>query len=99
MSKERIRVEIVRYRDKEGQPTCALNFQSWDVCKFLGTRKFGQEGVCMLCPDAVLLRRLGTGCDTLIPLAFTESKAERVRACVAWRDERWRIDMEKGGRG
>ena len=74
MSDELVHIEVMRYRDAEGNPTCAAGFNDGRVCRFYGTRKLGAVEVCML-QSADLLRRLdlpdllrsGGGSGSLIP--------------------------------
>lgn len=39
-------LNIKTYTDPIGRPTCAINFQTGEVCQFMMTKKFGQECVC-----------------------------------------------------
>lgn len=56
---------IKRFRDKEGNPTCARNFQTGEVCQFFTTTRFGSIEMCGYLNDAehideVLERRNGS---------------------------------------
>jgi hypothetical protein len=39
-------INIERFRTPEGFPTCARDFESGQVCKFLTSQKFGFVDVC-----------------------------------------------------
>ena len=41
-------IEIKAYETSQGKPTCALNFNTGQFCKFLGTTKMGFSDICML---------------------------------------------------
>lgn len=56
-NKEIFNFEIIRYRDKEDNPTCARNFYTQDVCVFYRTQRFGTEEVCCLTDNALKRRR------------------------------------------
>lgn len=43
---ETILLEIPRFRDADGNPTCAADFRLGQVCPFFGTQKFGQHETC-----------------------------------------------------
>jgi len=47
MTTETTTIEVVRYRDPEGRPTCALSFNTEEVCKFFRTQKFGTVDTCL----------------------------------------------------
>ncbi len=72
-------LEVTRYRDKEGNPTCAIDFGSGKVCIFYGTQKFGCSETCWFADRyrrwSPLQRRKG-GAGTLIPIAN----------CPLWKD-------------
>ena len=71
-SEEPASLQIVRYRDADGNPTCAIDFQTGRVCAFYGTQQFGQRETCWFAEksgrkwDAVQRRNGGLG--TLIPI-------------------------------
>jgi hypothetical protein len=46
--KEEVTITVTRYFTPEGKATCACNFDTGEVCRFLGARNFGFEDVCML---------------------------------------------------
>lgn len=46
MTEEYFSLVIKRYRDNDGNPTCAMSFDTGAVCVFLGTAKFGLCDVC-----------------------------------------------------
>jgi hypothetical protein len=41
-------IQVKRYRTPDGAPTCCRNWQSGELCQFLGSRRFGAMPVCML---------------------------------------------------
>jgi hypothetical protein len=75
-------VPLVRYRDHEGNPTCATDFPDGRVCIFYATQKFGCAETCWFAEKngsrwrALERRRAGYG--TLIPLS----------TCPLWPDSR-----------
>ena len=54
---ERIQLTFERYRDKDGNPTCANNFATKDFCQFHGTKKFGTVELCLFRSEQTLERR------------------------------------------
>ncbi len=42
-----IHLPVIRYRDKAGNPTCAADFQTGDVCKFYRTQRLGIGETCV----------------------------------------------------
>ena len=79
--KEEIAIKIIRYRDKNNLPTCAINFQTGETCQFLGTAKFGSIEKCILTYRDLFRRNKGMG--TLIPDP----------ACPLWRDDNGRKNL------
>ena len=79
-------IPVVRYRDAQGQPTCAIDFPGGKVCEFYRTQRFGFNETCLFAEGAAgarytatMQRRTGKdrdGTGTLIPLA----------TCPVWRD-------------
>jgi len=72
-TEEPVRVTLVRYRDAEGNPTCAVDFQSGRVCMFYATQRLGCHETCWFADKdarfwATLQRRNG-GKGTLVPLS------------------------------
>jgi hypothetical protein len=70
-------IQVRRYRDAKGNPTCAVNFPAGKVCIFYMTQRFGCNETCFFANDAgkrreELKRRDGKG--MLIPL----------RQCPVW---------------
>ena len=63
---------IVRYRDEEGNPTCACDFQNGRVCIFYGTQKFGCSETCWFADKDgrrwIPMQRRKGGEGTLVPL-------------------------------
>ena len=41
-----IHLPVIRYRDQAGQPTCAADFETGDVCKFYRTQRMGCGETC-----------------------------------------------------
>ena len=44
-------IKIVKYRDADGLPTCAANFNAGAVCKFYTTQRYGQHETCLMAGD------------------------------------------------
>jgi len=62
-------LEIPLYYTPEGQPTCAVDFQNGEVCKFYRYGSYGFKDVCSW-TNEVLKRRHVEGhgnCGNLIP--------------------------------
>jgi hypothetical protein len=68
MRKEIFILKIERYRDKDGMPCCALDFETHDVCQFWASRKMGQLEFCAYAGKR-LYRRGEDRLGTLIPCA------------------------------
>lgn len=72
---ERYELPVIRFRDKDDNPTCAANFSTGEVCMFYGTQRMGSNETCWFeisCGHGkfgrpLLRRKQGKG--TLIPLA------------------------------
>ena len=45
---EHATISVQRFRSPDGLPTCCLDHQAGDHCRFLGARNFGTVDVCML---------------------------------------------------
>lgn len=43
---EKRMIAVTAYRTPGGEPTCATNFDTGEVCQFLTTRQFGLVEVC-----------------------------------------------------
>ena len=68
-TKEHCLLDITRYRDPEGNPTCAGHFQTGEVCTFYCTAVFGTQETCVFSKaHETLGRRLDTKTGSLIPL-------------------------------
>ena len=71
--KEKVNLIFDRYRDVDGNPTCAINFVSGETCEFYRSQRFGTSDACLFAPAGYnglgeLLDRRGTdGLGTLIP--------------------------------
>jgi hypothetical protein len=50
MPAERHIIEIIRYKTPEGEPTCAFDWPTGEVCVFLQTYKFGLAKTCFFIP-------------------------------------------------
>jgi hypothetical protein len=46
IQEERICLDVVRYRDLEGKPTCSLYVPTGKYCRFLLTTRFGTAHTC-----------------------------------------------------
>ena len=74
-----IHLPVVRYWDK-ANPTCAVDFETGDVCKFYRSQRFGTGETCVFAETGAhskyaesMLRRdgaQGPGMGTLIPGAW-----------------------------
>jgi hypothetical protein len=60
-----MRVPVTAYK-RDGVPTCAVDFEKGDVCKFLRLKKFGTVEVCGF-NEAKLWRRGEDGLGNIIP--------------------------------
>ena len=65
-------IEFEIYHDKDGNRTCAADFNDGRICKFYRTQRFGTRETCLFSPDvnkyADTLRRRGYGgLGSLIP--------------------------------
>lgn len=70
MHTERFSLPVERYKDSKGNPACAANFKTGQVCMFYMTSNFGTKEQCFFLPDGRLFRRTtkqGKGMGTLIP--------------------------------
>lgn len=47
MQKETRQITVPVYRDKEGNPCCAANFNTGEVCTFYRTQRFGVNETCV----------------------------------------------------
>lgn len=65
-------MEITCYKDEDGNPTCAIDFNTGDVCVFYRTMSFGCKETCVFADDTgrwpIMMRRRKNGEGTLIPL-------------------------------
>ena len=72
-----IHLPVVRYWDKAGNPTCAVDFETGDVCTFYRTQRLGTNETCVFAETGshskyadTMERRdgvQGPGMGTLIP--------------------------------
>lgn len=72
-----IHLPVIRYRDKAGNPTCAVDFETGDVCQFYRTQRLGTGETCVFAETGAhskfadnMERRdgvQGPGMGTLIP--------------------------------
>ena len=73
MEDEQFALVVTRYRDKAGNPTCAVDFNAGRVCAFYATQRFGCDETCIFANkewrywQSLIRRDLGSG--SLIPLA------------------------------
>jgi hypothetical protein len=71
-TEETISIKVSRFRDKNGEPTCAADFAAGLVCRFYVTIGLGQSEKCTACLDDrksfIQLHRRGANRDgSLIP--------------------------------
>jgi hypothetical protein len=59
--KETIHIEVERYTTTEGDPTCSLNVETQEVCRFMASRQFGLQGVCVLSGNDIYRKNNKTG--------------------------------------
>jgi len=71
---EEKQITVKAYRDKDGLPTCAVNFRTGDICQFQLLERFGPVAVCAV-SRIELDRRDDVG--SLIPC----------EKCIVWRGE------------
>ena len=81
-----IHLPVIRYRDEAGNPTCAADIETGDVCKFYRTQRMGVGETCVFAETdsrskyaKSMLRRdgaQGPGMGTLIPGAW----------CPVWKE-------------
>ena len=83
MEDEQFSLVVTRYRDKDGQPTCAVDFNAGRVCTFYATQRFGCDETCIFANkewrywQSLIRRDLGSG--SLIPLACCPLWSEAMR--------------------
>ena len=51
LKSEQHKIEITRYRTPAGDPTCAADWPTGEICIFLQTYKFGCAETCFFLPD------------------------------------------------
>jgi hypothetical protein len=72
-TQEQFNLTIMRYRDNEGNPTCAADFQNGRVCIFYGTHTFGCAETCWFADKSgrrsAITKRRNNGVGTLIPIS------------------------------
>ena len=72
---ETVQIDVVRYMDADGNPTCAADFAAGLVCRFYATQRFGCSETCVFAdksgPRGIwqTMTRRNNGSGTLIPLA------------------------------
>lgn len=80
--KEQYNLQINRFYDKEGNPTCAINFPTGDVCIFYATQSYGCHETCWFADKNGKkfepLRRRKNSEGTLIPN----------KECPVWKDKK-----------
>jgi hypothetical protein len=71
MRKEIKRIEVITYRDSDNNPTCAIDFNTGEVCRFYRTQRFGVNETCVFAEQdgkyTQTLNRRRDGLGTLIP--------------------------------
>jgi hypothetical protein len=79
--KETIDIKFDKFRTDDGKPTCAFGVEKGSYCRFLGTRRFGVEAICLIDPQFALERMVeekgGNGLGHLIPC----------ESCMVWKCE------------
>lgn len=43
---EKVNIEVTRYRGKDGQPTCGIDFMGGKICRFIMVSSFGTKHHC-----------------------------------------------------
>ena len=80
MEDEQFSLVVTRYRDKDGNPTCAADFNAGRVCMFFATQRFGCDETCLFANKEwrywTTLFRRDSGSGSLIPL----------EDCPLWKD-------------
>lgn len=61
-------IKIDAYKDNQGNPCCARDFSTGEVCQFYRTVKFGCTDTCVFAEDGDHLWRRKGGDGTLIPI-------------------------------
>jgi hypothetical protein len=56
---KKVQLEVVAYFDQNGNPTCACDFKTGEVCEFYRTKHFGQFETCVFSSDNPLQRHPG----------------------------------------
>ena len=73
MKKEIRQISVTAYRDSKGNPCCAGDFSTGEVCKFYRTQRFGVNETCVFADQsgryAKTLERRNGGNGSLIPCA------------------------------
>jgi len=72
MKDETKSIDITVYRDSKGNPTCAKDFPTGQICRFYRTQRFGCHETCVFADDSgkflkSMIRR-GKGDGSLVPL-------------------------------
>ena len=76
--KKETTIKMIRYFTEDKIPTCALNFQTGEVCKFYCTRRTGTLEYCALDVSSILERENnGVEIGYLIPGEYCIFKDER----------------------
>jgi hypothetical protein len=74
MTTETKSITVIAYRDKDGNPCCANDFNAGGVCVFYRTHRFGCSETCVFAEvvpgkrSQTMERRGAYGLGTLIPL-------------------------------
>ncbi len=63
MQHETVNIPVIRFRDPQGRPTCAVNFETGEHCRFLAVTHMGTREVCAFHvePEPLYRRDLGLG--------------------------------------
>ena len=54
---ESIQITLERYKNKKGNPICAYDFETGEICRFLQTIHFGIGFTCLFAPSKQRLKR------------------------------------------
>lgn len=60
-------IKVQAFTDKNGLPTCAIDFGTGEVCKFYRTTRFGCTETCVFIDNNYNLNRRDKGEGSLIP--------------------------------
>lgn len=73
-------IKIQVYRDSENNPICAKNFETGEICKFLGARHFGLQSVCMITGEDIHYQKFD---ENRFPTGYLSP----LESCIIWNEE------------